>query len=140
MKALSLTQPWASAIALGIKHWETRSWPTNLRGEICIHAAKKFPADCKEFAEEMGFALGGLPLGAIVAVCDLTQCKDTRLLVLELSETEKLYGDYADGRYAFLMENVRRLKKPLEARGALGFWDVPHELMLEVTREVWAVR
>ena len=32
MRALSLTQPWATAIALGIKHWETRSWSTSYRG------------------------------------------------------------------------------------------------------------
>jgi len=34
MKALSLTQPWATAMAIGIKEWETRSWPTSLRGRV----------------------------------------------------------------------------------------------------------
>ena len=44
MKAISLWQPWASAIAFGLKHYETRSWkpPTALVGQVmAIHAAKK---------------------------------------------------------------------------------------------------
>ena len=44
MKAISLHQPWASLIAVGIKTIETRSWapPKALIGQrIAIHAAKK---------------------------------------------------------------------------------------------------
>lgn len=37
---LTLTQPWASLVALGAKRIETRSWFTNYRGRIAIHAAK----------------------------------------------------------------------------------------------------
>ena len=40
IKALSLWQPWASAIAVGYKHYETRSWKTDYRGWLGIHAAK----------------------------------------------------------------------------------------------------
>jgi hypothetical protein len=44
MKALSLWQPWASLIAIGVKPEETRSWPAPkwLVGQrFAIHAAKK---------------------------------------------------------------------------------------------------
>ena len=41
MKALSLWQPWASAIACGSKTIETRSWDTSYRGRLAIHAAKR---------------------------------------------------------------------------------------------------
>jgi len=41
MKALSLWQPWASAIALGSKRIETRGWATSYRGPLAIHAAKR---------------------------------------------------------------------------------------------------
>lgn len=41
MKAISLWQPWASLIAAGVKSIETRGWPTNYRGQIAIHAAKR---------------------------------------------------------------------------------------------------
>lgn len=40
MKALTLTQPWATLVAIGAKRYETRSWSTTYRGEIAIHAAK----------------------------------------------------------------------------------------------------
>jgi len=40
MKALTLTQPWATLIACGAKRIETRSWATDFRGRIAIHAAK----------------------------------------------------------------------------------------------------
>lgn len=40
MKALSLTQPWASLVAVGAKRIETRSWRTSYRGPLAIHAAK----------------------------------------------------------------------------------------------------
>lgn len=51
MKAISLTQPWATAIAVGVKQWETRSWPTGFRGPVAIHAAKGMPKWAKEFAQ-----------------------------------------------------------------------------------------
>ncbi len=43
MKALSLWQPWASLIALGVKTIETRSWATNYRGPLAIHAGLRRP-------------------------------------------------------------------------------------------------
>ena len=41
MRALSLWQPHAQAIALGLKPWETRDWPTRYRGPLAIHGAKR---------------------------------------------------------------------------------------------------
>lgn len=46
MKALSLWEPWATLIALGVKRIETRSWPapSSLLGErFAVHAAKRTP-------------------------------------------------------------------------------------------------
>ena len=43
MKALTLHQPWATLIALGVKTIETRSWRTNYRGPIAIHAGLHAP-------------------------------------------------------------------------------------------------
>ena len=39
MRILTLTQPYASLIAIGAKKIETRSWATSYRGLIAIHAA-----------------------------------------------------------------------------------------------------
>lgn len=43
MKALSLTQPYASLVMIGAKTIETRSWQTHHRGHVAIHASKTFP-------------------------------------------------------------------------------------------------
>ncbi len=40
MKAISLLQPWATLVAIGAKRIETRSWATNYRGPLAIHASK----------------------------------------------------------------------------------------------------
>jgi len=42
-RALSLHQPWASLVALGVKGIEMRSWSTKYRGRLLIHAAKRNP-------------------------------------------------------------------------------------------------
>jgi hypothetical protein len=136
MKVLSLTQPWATAVALGLKRWETRSWPTSFRGEVAIHAAKAFPKWAKEFAAEtmkgsnLKHLSMGVPLGKIVCVCYLSACCKTRSLVLSeaISEQEQAWGDYAEGRFAFELRDVRELRVPVPAKGALGFWNVSPEL------------
>lgn len=92
MKALTLYQPWASLIACGVKTIETRSWATNYRGLIAIHAAKTVPPRWwpqgnalfdrfKDDLRKVGVLVeqGGamdlqLPYGAIVAVAELWAC------------------------------------------------------------------
>ena len=41
MKALTIKEPWATLIISGYKKYEFRSWKTNYRGEIFIHASGK---------------------------------------------------------------------------------------------------
>jgi len=48
MKALSIKQPWASLIAHGVKDIENRTWKTNFRGRIYIHASAKWVPKPKE--------------------------------------------------------------------------------------------
>lgn len=51
MKALSLHQPWATAVVTGNKRYETRSWPTSLFGQTVAILGKIIGvvtiADCK---------------------------------------------------------------------------------------------
>jgi activating signal cointegrator 1 len=89
MKALTLHQPYATLIALGIKTIETRSWRTKYRGPLAIHAS----ASTKNYGSYADWyfsdwlshlkpeikvitALVGtrVPLGAIVATCTLVDC------------------------------------------------------------------
>jgi hypothetical protein len=138
MRGLTITQPWATLIAIGAKRYETREWKTGYRGLVAIHAAKKYPMAAAAFAgrdpygclRAAGLDSQRLPLGVVVAVAELAFCVPTEPFgrTLVLSDQERTLGDYSPGRYAFVLKNVRRLERPVAARGALGLWDVPEEL------------
>ncbi|MCW6051296.1 ASCH domain-containing protein [Lyngbya sp. CCAP 1446/10] len=70
-KAVTLHQPYASLIALKVKRFETRTWPTKHRGPIAIHAGMKLH---KEVCEVFNLNPTDLPLGAIVAYADVVDC------------------------------------------------------------------
>lgn len=42
MKTLSIRQPYATLICSGVKDVENRSWNTQLRGRVLIHASKNY--------------------------------------------------------------------------------------------------
>lgn len=124
--ALSLLQPWASLVAVGAKRIETRSWATKHRGILAIHASKGYPRECRDFAGQIGVRLylpsGPLPLGRVVAVCRLVCIRPTDELEPALSARELHFGDYSPNRYGWLLEDVRVLPEPVEARGSLSLW------------------
>lgn len=139
MRCLTLTQPWATLISIGAKRIETRSWGTHYRGLIAIHAAAGFPRDCREncFVSPFGEALRRagiysaeqLPLGAVVAVCRLVECKSTGTLGVpppwlpEEGSDEWEFGDFSHGRYGWFLELLARATMPIPAKGALGLWE-----------------
>lgn len=149
MKGLSLTQPWATLVALGAKRVETRSWSTSYRGEILIHAAKGFPRDVQEMCatepflavlKQAGFTnTNQLPRGVIVAVANLTgiaRTEEWTAMSQGLLQHEIEFGDYARGRFGWALSDVRVLRAPIPAAhvgrdgitkpgGALGLWTVP---------------
>lgn len=152
MKAISLWQPWASAIALGAKRIETRSWSTNYRGPIAIHASKRFilweMIDCSSswtWCGVLGWIMGrgerpweSLPFGAIVATAELVDCRPTGSFTVDELDTERgpdtpggLYkyterflGDFSPGRFGWVLANIKPLKTPIPYRGAQGLFDV----------------
>jgi hypothetical protein len=116
MRAITLWQPWAQLIVTGAKRVETRHWPTNIRGVIAIHAAKR-KLDLTSFH-------GVLPLGAVVGTVELVDC--IRIEELYGSEydspAERSYGDWSPGRYGWLLRNPVLFDAPVPARGSQGFW------------------
>lgn len=144
MKVLSLTQPWASLMAIGAKRIETRSWPTTYWGPVAIHASKSFPLEAQELVIEndvFRFALReagvlhpvDLPRGAIIAVGNLHKVGrigrrwDDAVIVhgleLPIEGDELAFGDFTPGRYGWVFTNVTRLPQPIPAKGSLGLWD-----------------
>lgn len=142
MKCLSVLQPYASLIALAghpdpevrrlAKKFETRSWPTKYRGTLAIHASKGFPKWARELCGQDPFksalakakyeTCSKLPLGAIVAICRLVDC---RLITADNAppEPERSFGDYTPGRFAWILEDVKSLPEPVPVKGMLGLWE-----------------
>lgn len=131
MKAISLWQPWASAIALGLKKIETRHWTTAFRGPIAIHAAKRWTLDERErwLAEcAMNPSLPkDIPLGAFVAVAELADVVSTDVLLAtsSVSLKESEWGNYGPARYGWMFENIVALPRPIPFKGAQGLFNVP---------------
>ena len=42
MKAVTVKQPWAGLIMAGMKDIENRTWETEYRGKLLIHASSKY--------------------------------------------------------------------------------------------------
>ncbi|MDX8563456.1 ASCH domain-containing protein [Elizabethkingia sp. HX WHF] len=85
MKALSIKQPWASLITLGIKPIENRTWRTNFRGRIYVHSSMNLPKDHwgllspEQYKQAMDSLIDGklreeLHLGAIIGEVDIVDC------------------------------------------------------------------
>lgn len=139
MKALSLWQPWASLVALGAKKYETRSWSTAYRGPLLICSAKKWNRGLAALAVSEPFitALGedriqqGLPLGQALCVASLTWIYEIHAQKLRSgltdyvlpNETERAFGDYRPGRFAWRLMNIRAFK-PFPIIGRQGFFNV----------------
>jgi activating signal cointegrator 1 len=142
IKVITLTEPWATLASYKEKEWETRSWATQYRGPIAIHAAKTFPRWAKDLCDREPFRsvltkhLGNQymavvlsRLGHILSTATLSDCVPTASIRDSISEQERAFGDYDDGRYAFRVDDVKRLQQPVFVRGALNLWTYEGELV-----------
>ncbi len=133
MKILSLWQPWASLLILGIKRYETRSWGTDFRGEFGIHAAGYWGRECDDFfrlpqiraaLEAHGIRqVQDFPFGVVLGTAVLEDVVPTDAIRDQLPLFERLLGNYADGRRAWKLGPVTRYATPVRARGRQGFWE-----------------
>lgn len=160
MKAMTLWQPYASAVAFNSKRNETRSWATKHRGPIAIHAGKKRNAPELVEADYTWAWCGALwlanatgrkfadvlPFGAIVAVCNLVDCVPTdsfvsreldrprrpeRVMPGRYTWTERDLGNFAPGRFVWVFEDIRALKKPIPYRGGQRVFNIPDSVVSE---------
>ncbi|HEY9736923.1 MAG TPA: ASCH domain-containing protein [Trichocoleus sp.] len=165
MRILTLWQPWASLIAAGLKRCETRSWRTDYRGPLVIHAAKrpmKYPdmatwieavilaEEAEKFDDQSIVPLvSELPYGAVVAIADLAGCfkmvhatdasavGKNEILIGQQSVLERAVGDWSAGRFAWQLENIKALE-PILWKGGQGLRDVLPELKDLVLAQVGA--
>lgn len=158
MKALTIWQPWASAISLGYKHFETRGWATKYRGPIAIHAAARLPKKSEILLLQEEYCLGEslitfgfenkevtirsyddiiagrpctiLPHSSIVALAELTDCIAIKdEFIDKLDGTELALGCYEEGRYAWKLENIVSLNPTIPCKGRQGLWNVDDKFL-----------
>lgn len=127
MKVLSLKEPFATLIKEHYKCIETRSWKTNYRGELYIHASltkmTKFDnrEELKELIKDME-----MKNGYIICKCKLVDCiymDEAFLKEIKKNHQEYIFGQYEIGRYAWVLKDVEPLKEPIQVKGHLGIWN-----------------
>lgn len=131
IKALSLLQPWASLAVMGVKKIETRSWTTNYRGTLLIHAslgrAGKLIAE-KAAIKERITDYRSLPFGYIIGQVELTdvvrssELPYTEQQIEDMSLEENAFGNNGS-RFAWLFSNAEIFEEPIPATGRLGLWE-----------------
>jgi len=153
VRALSLRQPYASLVALGEKHIETRSFQRKYLGPIAIASSASWkPAAKRRAFENLSFtaawrrhpdlvdSVDDLPLGVIVAVARIVayipsesivalerKRKHRSRLVLEgvtCAKSEIAFGDFSRNRFGWVLADVHRLTAPVACKGALGIWHI----------------
>lgn len=149
LPALTLWQPWATLIAIGVKPDETRARhaPAHLLGQrIAIHAAARKPT-AMDFSKEIDHAIaahaealrkmrdatrgviwhGLLPLGAVVCTAILTDCVDAE------DVEPNPFGNHDAGRFSWRLRDVRPLALPVPAKGEQRYgwmWEMPESVVL----------
>ena len=162
MKCLSMWQPHASAVSVGSKRIETRHWETWYRGPLAIHAAKRrVLSELLDYHDDwvwigaltaLGWSSGNevaadlalLPLGAVIATCNLVDCRPSESFTRDEIETPRypdrpnpeLYawresemGNFGPRRFGWVLENIVRLPTPIPFIGHQTLFNVPDELI-----------
>jgi hypothetical protein len=136
-KAISLHEPWASLIGEKIKNYETRSWATNFRGDLIICAAKRKDSSQRStylyLRDKHNLNVGdfdSLRFGCAIALVTLSDCiKMDQHFIDAQTELEIDCGGWSVGRYAWKLENIRKIVPEIQIKGKQGFFkvDIAHD-------------
>ncbi|MER8004818.1 hypothetical protein [Streptomyces sp. NPDC094149] len=125
MKALTVRQPWAGAIAHQAKRVENRTWklPGKYWGaRILIHAGAQRDRFAVVYGEHLDV------YSAVVAVATITGC--------HYSEDGRCCGPWGEENvYHWTLVDVIALPEPVPAKGALGFWTPDEETVNAALRQ-----
>lgn len=123
MKVLTIREPWATLIIEGYKKYEFRSWKTNYRGKILIHAGLSLEKNNSKKFENYNLEYSK---GEIIGEAELVDC----ILVDEIFNEELLkinpvvYGQSNHSMvYAWKLENIKKYETKIPVKGKLGLWN-----------------
>ena len=123
MKVLTVKEPWATLIVERYKEYEFRSWKTNYRGKILIHAG--LTVEKENIEKFKKYDLKYNP-GYIIGEAELIDCIEVdEIFENKLYEINPLvYGKSKHERkYAWKLINVRKYDEPIPVKGKLGLWN-----------------
>lgn len=129
---LSIRQPWAWLIVHGWKRHENRTWRTPYRGPLAVHAGSLLDRPGLEWVRRHCPDIPlpeprDFPKGAIVGAVELVTCESDLAGVRGAAGMADLR--FIEGPYVFTLARPRSLLYPIPARGRLGIYTVPRELL-----------
>jgi hypothetical protein len=140
MKVISLLQPWAQLVVLGLKLKETRSRNTKYRGQFLVHASKgrltkemeknmKYMCffHAREYYDQYFDDFDKLPYGAIIGKSSIVGTGPTEKVfpsppTINASDQDKreyAFGDYGPDRFAYNLGSPSIFNKPILAKGSV---------------------
>jgi len=108
---LSVRQPYAALIVSGAKNIENRSWYTDYRGTLLIHAAKRVPdaVELENVREDYDVSIPrNLEYGAIIGAVTLKEIY------------EEHDSKWFNGPFGWLLADPIRFDVPIACRGNTG--------------------
>lgn len=139
MRALPLWPPYSELVINGAKVKETRPRPIKtLVGErIAIYTTKTEPPEGRAYWEGRWpfreYELSGAPVGVVIGTVRVVDMERMTPVFCQWMRDhhprEHAMGDYRPGRYAFTLEDPRRLATPIPWRGTQGVFMVPDDLV-----------
>lgn len=123
MKILTLKQPWATLVAEGYKKYEFRTWKTNYRGEILIHAGKGIDKEGMKRVSKLNLEYPQSKILAKVTIKDCIELNPEKNKDI-ISDNPLVYGNKFDRTgYAWELENVEKINSESIIQGKLGLWN-----------------
>lgn len=143
MKALTLQQPWASLVMMGAKKFETRSWKTEFRGPLLIHASatRQLKSQVEQFNSNPLFQdfipdINSLPYGAVIGLSEFVGIYRTEdvtdpatMIHIMFNKHEEAFGNFTKGRFAWALDELQIFETPIPYKGSRRLWDFPEELL-----------
>lgn len=132
VRCISLWQPWAS-LMFADKYLETRSWDTQVRGTVFIHAAKTMKGieimaqskHLKAIEESLGIPHAEwktkLPFGKLIGSGKLHHTMDSEEAARECPD-QIPFGDFTPGRFAHFYSELMPLQSLVPCKGKQGFF------------------
>ncbi len=123
---LSVRQPWASLLLSGEDWCENRSWNTEYRGTLWIHASGKVEGrECELWGIDKSRLTTSAILGCVVLI-DVIHVEGLQGRIQPLMRKYRLNPevgpDFVVGEYCWIVANPRVLKTPIPAKGKLNLW------------------